>query len=125
MPKISASGQDYLEAILALSGEDGSVRSVDVATALKVSRASVNKAMGVLKSGGYLEQEKYGNIRLTPKGIAAAHAVQKRHDLLTEFLVQVLEVPAAVAMEDACRMEHSISPETLEKLEAFLKGRRG
>jgi len=120
MSKIGASGQDYLEAILALSGENGTARSVDVATALKVSRASVNKAVGILKNAGFLEQEKYSDIRLTEKGIAAAHAVQKRHDLLTDFLVRLLGVSPETAAEDACHMEHSISPETLEKLEQFL-----
>ena len=121
MAKIGASGQDYLEAILELSDQSGDVRSVDVAKTLKVSRASVNKAMGVLKSEDFIEHEKYSSIKLTPKGVSAAIAVKKRHNLLWDFLNNVLQVSPETAEEDACKMEHVISLETLEKLEGFLE----
>ncbi len=118
--KISASGQDYLEALLELSEEGGSVRSVDVAKRIGVSRASVNKAMNVLKESGLVEQERYAEITLTDEGIRTAKAVYKRHAILKRFLTDVLGVSEANAENDACRMEHVISIETLEKLQRFL-----
>ena len=68
MADLSQSRQDYLETILELARETGSVRSVDVAEKLGVSRASVSRAVGVLKQAGYIEQEPYGEIRLTELG---------------------------------------------------------
>ena len=117
---ITSSSQDYLETLLHLSENDASVRSVDVANALQVSRASVNKAMGVLKERGLILQEKYGTVSLTEEGKKAANAVIKRHNTLKNFLTDILCVGAEAAEHDACRMEHVISLETLEKLEQFM-----
>ena len=121
--KISAASQDYLEALLELSEEEHSVRSIDVAKRIGVSRASVNKAIGVLKERGFVEQEKYSEITLTSEGIRAAKAVLKRHSTLKQFLTEVLHVSEEIAENDACRMEHVISLETLEKLQIFLQQR--
>jgi Mn-dependent DtxR family transcriptional regulator len=68
---ISASKQDYLEAILDFATAEETVRSIDIARALKVSRASVNKSLGALKESGLIEHEHYGDIRLTEKGCAS------------------------------------------------------
>ena len=121
--KISAASQDYLEVLLELSEEEHSVRSIDVAKRIGVSRASVNKAIGVLKESGFVEQEKYSEITLTGEGIRAAKAVLKRHSTLKQFLTEVLHVSEEIAENDACRMEHVISLETLEKLQIFLQQR--
>jgi len=120
MAKISASGQDYLEALLELSGGIHPVRSVDLANRIGVSRASVNKAIGVLKNSGFVLQERYSDIILTEEGSSAAKAVRKRHTVLKTFLQSALQVSAKNAEEDACKMEHVISLETLEKLQNFL-----
>jgi Mn-dependent DtxR family transcriptional regulator len=120
MNKLSPSNQDYLEAILRLAKDKNEIRSVDIAQIMSVSRASVNKAIGVLKSLGYVKQERYCPIILTEKGIRAALAVRERHDTLKYFLTNVLNVSYVSAEEDACKMEHSISAETFEKLKLFL-----
>ncbi|MHB1315799.1 MAG: metal-dependent transcriptional regulator [Christensenellales bacterium] len=119
--KVSSSSQDYLEAILMLSENDSPVRSVDVAAAENVSRASVAKAMGVLKDKGLIRQEKYGMVSLTPEGVRQANSVKKRHNTLKSFLIGLLGVEPETAEQDACRMEHVISLETLEKLEKYMK----
>lgn len=121
--KITSSSQDYLEAILLLSEKDGTVRSVDVANLEQVSRASVNKALGVLKEKGLIRQERYGTVSLTEEGIKVANSVKKRHNTLKSFLTDVLGVDAKTAERDACQMEHAISIMTHEKLEAFMKNR--
>ena len=124
MNTVTSSSQDYLEALLMLSEKEPSVRSVDVANVLKVSRASVNKAMGILKDMGLILQEKYGTVSLTPEGIKVANSVKKRHLTLKSFLSDTLGVGEEAAEQDACRMEHVISLETLEKLEQFMQNNK-
>lgn len=119
--EITASKEDYLERIYDISLLDEKVRSVDVARALDVSRASVNKCLGVLKQDGYIEQEPYGTIFLTEKGFEVAKETRKRHNALRKFLTDVLGVSYAVADVDACEMEHAISVETAEKLYKYLE----
>ena len=118
----SASSQDYLEAILALSPQAHvGVRSVDIAEALGVSRASVSRAMGVLREAGYIRHERYGRITLTESGRAVAQAVMGRHQVLKRFLIIVLGIDEATAEADACRMEHVVSAATMESLIAHLE----
>ncbi len=121
--KFSASSQDYLEAILELSNERGQIRSIDLSGKLSVTRASVNRAVGVLRKLGYITQEKYSEILLTPEGRRAASSVIIRHKTLKTFLIEVLGVSEQTAEIDACKMEHSISLETLGKLRSFMNNR--
>ena len=118
---ITSSQEDYLERIYDLSLIDEHVRSIDVARALNVSRASVNKSLGGLKDEGYIEQEPYGTITLTKKGRAVAKEVRTRHNALRAFLTEVLKVDYEIADIDACEMEHAISKHTADKLYAYLK----
>lgn len=122
MPEsVSASKQDYLETILDFTADAGQVRSIDIARALGVSRASVNKSLGALKEQGLVEHEHYGDVKLTERGLRVARLVRARHNALKSFLTDVLGVDAATAENDACRMEHAISRETAAKLEEYLK----
>lgn len=118
---ITSSQEDYLERIYDLSLIDEHVRSIDVARALNVSRASVNKSLGGLKDEGYIEQEPYGTITLTKKGRAIAKEVRTRHNALRTFLTEVLKVDYETADIDACEMEHAISKHTADRLYAYLK----
>lgn len=119
--KISPSSQDYLEIILDLSKDGAPVRSIDIANALGYSRASINRAVNVLKNAGLVAQEKYGTLSLTEEGLITAQAVRERHDILKNFLIDMLQVSESTAEEDACRMEHIISEETLIKLIKYTK----
>ncbi len=114
------SGEDYLEAVLALNEANQKVRTTDVAARLGVSKPSVNRAMKVLANDGYIHQETYGDIHLTEKGRLKASQVYFRHKTLTSFLIEVLGVDAVVAEKDACLIEHDISSETMEKLASYL-----
>ncbi len=122
---VTTSSEDYLEAILLLSKLDSCVRSVDVARSKQVSRASVNKALGVLKEKGLIRQEKYGTVSLTKEGEKVADSVMQRHITLKSFLIDVLGVEPETAERDACLMEHAISGETMDKLEDFMRGQQG
>ena len=121
--KPTPSIQDYLKALLGFSESDERIHSTDIAQTLGYSRASVSRAMNVLKDRGYITKERYGPVMLTADGRAAAALVRKRHDLIMDFLVYVLGVENSTAEADACRMEHAVSNETADKLEQFLKKR--
>ena len=123
MEKVSMSHEDYLEAIVMLGGTtEKSVRSVDIANQMNVSKASVNKAIGLLKEKGLAEQPYYGDVTLTEEGYEYAQAVFKRHRYLTAFLSKAIGIPDDVAEEEACLMEHAISDESFEKWVAYIDG---
>ena len=116
---IHKSAEDYLEMILRLSEEKGYVRSVDIATGLSVSKPSVSVAMKHLRENGYINMDKDNYISLTDKGIEIARRIYDRHKALTEILIRI-GVDPATAQEDACKVEHDISPETYEAIVRLL-----
>ena len=120
---MTASAEDYLEAIFILSQNAGStpVRVTDLATFLAVSKPSVTHAVSALKDKGLLEHEAYGGILLTPAGESCAANVLRRHNMIKRFLVHSLGVSEENAESDACRMEHILSAETVEKMYAYLE----
>jgi len=122
MEKVSMSHEDYLEAIVMLGGTDHqSVRSVDIANQMGVSKASVNKAIGLLKEKKLAEQPYYGDVTLTKKGYEYARSVYKRHRYLTAFLSKALGIAPEKAEEEACLMEHAISDDSFEKWVAYIE----
>ena len=117
---ISASLEDYLEAVFLLSECRESVRVTDIAAFLKISKPSVHKAMGALSEKGYISHQSYKGITLTEKGREKALEVLKRHRLLKNFLKEHLGVSEETAEKDACRMEHVISSETAQRLIEYI-----
>jgi Mn-dependent DtxR family transcriptional regulator len=122
--KLSSSNEDYLEAVYQLGGANGAVRSVDLAVKMDVSKASVNKAINNLKSAGLVTQPHYGDISLTAEGLNYAQRVQSRHEVLNQFLTEVLNIEPERAQEEACKMEHAISDDTLDRWIGFLESWR-
>lgn len=112
--------EDYLEAILMLKNENGSVRSIDIAHALGFSKPSVSVAMKSLREKGYATVDEAGHISLTDTGLSIANKVYERHEILTRLLMHI-GVDEETAKEDSCKIEHDLSEETFEKLKAFLK----
>ena len=112
---IHKSAEDYLEMILMLDEEKGYVRSVDIATGLSVSKPSVSVAMKHLRENGYINMDKDNYISLTDKGMKIARRVYDRHKALTEILIRI-GVDPETAQEDACKVEHDISPETYDAI---------
>ncbi|MCD7946641.1 MAG: metal-dependent transcriptional regulator [Clostridiales bacterium] len=117
--KIHESAENYLEAILMIQLEKGSVRSIDVAHKLEFSKPSVSRAVSLLRENGYITMGRDGLLELTDSGRAIAETIYERHVLLSRWLVS-LGVPEDVAAEDACRMEHDVSPVTFEKLKEYI-----
>ena len=120
MKPIRESGENYLELILNLAREQEIVRSVDIARRMNVSRASVSKALGVLREAGFVEPAYYGNVVLTPAGERRAAQIYARHELLRRYLTHILGVPPEIAETDACRMEHVVSDELMHQLQTAL-----
>ena len=118
--KLMESGQMYLETIYVLSKEKSRVHSIDVSEHMGYSKPSVSRAIGILKSGGYVEMAEDGSLTLTEAGRALAEQIYERHTILTEFLVR-LGVDRATAAEDACKMEHVISDASLAALKEFVE----
>ncbi len=118
--KTTESNEMYLEIILTLEKRNNRVRSVDIAKELGYSKPSVSRAMGVLKNSGYIEHESYGEIVLTKKGRKKADALLERHETITQFLKQTLNINAEIAEEDACRIEHIISQDTADAIKQFV-----
>jgi DtxR family Mn-dependent transcriptional regulator len=111
--------EDYLEAILELERESQVARVRDVAARLKVHVSSVSNALRVLKTRELINHESYGYITLTDAGRILAEGVRTRHQAIVDFLQRILLMPAGVAEEEACRMEHSLGADALERLKAF------
>ena len=119
---IQESGQMYLETILVLSREKANVRSIDVVNYTGYSKPSVSRAMGILKNGGMIDIDPDGYIHLTDEGKRVAEEVYARHEILTKALA-LLGVSQETAEEDACRIEHYISSETVECLKRFIENK--
>ena len=103
---LQESGQMYLETILILSKENSHVRSIDVCEHMGYSKPSVSRAVGLLKSGGYITVDGDGYITLTEVGRDVAQKIYDRHDVLSDFLVS-LGVDPEVAAQDACKIEQA------------------
>ena len=116
--KIQQSAEDYLEAILMLSQQKPMIRSIDVVNELGFSKPSVSVAMKNLRENGYISMDHEGYITLEPPGRKIAETIYERHTLLTRFLVY-LGVSKEIAAEDACRIEHVISPESFDALKKY------
>lgn len=118
---ILKSGEDYLEAIYNLSLNNLKVRSIDIAKALSVTKASTFNALKNLAEQDCIEKEYYGAVTLTDKGLFLAKSVEKKHKAVRMLLIDVLNISPQTAEIDACKIEHNLSDETTKKLFEFLK----
>lgn len=116
--KIHESAEDYLEQILMLKEQKGSVRSIDIAVAMGFSKPSVSIAMKNLRENGYISVDADGFITLEEPGLEIARRIYDRHRKLTAFFV-ALGVDPDIAAHDACKIEHDLSEETYSKMIAF------
>lgn len=118
--KNSESEEMYLETILLLKNSGKRARPIDVATQLGYSRPSVSRAVNILKQGGYVSVGSDGELNLTEVGRARAEDIYDRHKIICDLLVMT-GAERSLAEENACRIEHVISPELFEVLKRFVK----
>ena len=117
--QIHESSEDYLESILMLKERKGFVRSIDIANELDYTKASVSIAMKHLRENNYITVTDSGFIYLTDDGKNLAEMIYERHQILTECFIK-LGVSEDVATEDACRIEHVISQETIDAIKKHM-----
>ena len=113
---VSATMENYLEAIYKLKQSKGAARVKDIAGETGVAVSTVSGALRSLSSQGLVNYQPYEWVTLTEPGEEIARRVDRRHRLISRFFTEVLGVDVEIAREDACRMEHGISPETVERL---------
>jgi len=118
---LSASLEDYLEAIFNIAGESKTARSKDIAKSLGVSKPSVTGALRVLKKKGLANYQPYDCVTLTGPGQAAAAEVVRKHNILKSFLTKVLGVNKDVAHKAACKAEHALGQEVIGRLLRFIE----
>ena len=104
-----------------LKNEDKVVRVKDISKRVNVSMPSVHAALHLLEDRGFIRHEKYGYVELTNEGEVVAKRVYASHVLLTKFFTGVLGVSEDVAQHDACKIEHIISRETLDRIAEFTR----
>ncbi|MBE7091363.1 MAG: metal-dependent transcriptional regulator [Clostridiales bacterium] len=114
------SGEMYLETVYCLLKDRGRVFAVDVCDALSYAKSSVSRGINNLKKQGYLTADDKNGLLLTEEGLKKAESVFERHAVLTAFLMKI-GVAEDVAEQDACKIEHVISVETLNAIKEELK----
>lgn len=117
--KIQESAENYLETILMIQKQKGSVRSIDIANELNFSKPSVSVAMKNLRENGYIRMDDQGHITLTESGMEIANTMYERHVMLTNWLIY-LGVNPKTAAADACRMEHVVSAESFAAIKKHI-----
>ncbi|WP_440953249.1 metal-dependent transcriptional regulator [Methanococcoides sp. FTZ1] len=110
--------EDYLKAIDTIIEKKGYSQVKDIAKYLNVSPSSVTGMFKKLTKEGYINYEKYGGVTLTSEGKKLARSTKEKYSVLHDFLI-LLGVDEVTADDDACKMEHAVTPETLEKLTKF------
>ena len=118
---ISASLEDYLEAIHQIISKKQAVRSKDIAKRLDVAPPSVTNALRSLEKQKLINYAPYDVITMTPQGQKIANKIFKKHSVLKRFFTKVLAIDESAADECACKIEHVISDKTLERFVEFIK----
>ncbi len=119
--QLSASLEDYLEAIFLIIQEDGEARSKRIKECLQVSGPSVTEALQLLAEKGLVNYAPYESITLTPQGESVARDVLHRHETLRDFFIDVLGVDPKIADEGACKMEHATSANIIDRMVKYTK----
>lgn len=117
---LTESLENYLETISMLKKTKNVVRVKDIAKELDVKNSSVNIALNILSEKNLVIHERYGYVDLTEKGQKIADDIQHKEDVIYKFFTEILRVDKDIAKNDACKMEHTISDETLSKLIFFI-----
>ena len=112
--------ENYLETIYSISQNHPEVRLTDVSLEVGVAKASVNKAISVLREQEHIKQEKYGRLYLTESGLVIAKKIRHRHRTVFRFMTKILEIDPVTAEKEACLIEHVVCDDTIAKLYAYV-----
>ena len=118
---LTSTMEDYLEVVFNLEQEVKAVRVKDIAGRLRVKLPTVTSMLTTLVRKGLINHEKYEYVELTREGLELATEVNRRHEILRRFFTDILKIDASQADADACKIEHAISPVSLEALVRFME----
>ena len=118
--RITASLEDYLKVVYLLHKTDSSVRLMDIADRMAVSKPSAFRAVSQLENIGLVEHTKFGPVQLTEQGIEVAQGLVAKYETIKLFLMRVLSVGEALACSEACAIEHTIRDVTLDKMASMI-----
>src|SRR5690606_7438221 len=116
--------ENYLEAIYELSNGNSGVRVSDISERLGVTKPSVNNAIATLAEKGLVTTEKYKKIYLTPTGLERAKLTSQKHRIIQKFFTEVLKIDADIADQDACSIEHVISPDSVQAMQEYMQAKK-
>ena len=116
----TASREDYLRAIYHLMEENKEVKSVDVADYLNVTKPSVSEMLKYMNNDRLIQYKKYSKIKLTKKGLDSAKNLTARHRIIETFLNEMLKIDSKKIHDEAHRLEHAFSNESIEKIRRLL-----
>ncbi|MBS1261410.1 MAG: Transcriptional regulator MntR [Calditrichaeota bacterium] len=118
---LSANMEDYLETIYFQDLEGLPAKVKNIADTMGVSKPSVTEALSVLQERGLVLHQKYGDIELTEKGRKEADRIYHRHRLFMRLFAELFNVAPDIAEDDACKVEHLVSEETVGRVQKFLE----
>ena len=118
---LTSTQEDYLEAILELTEKRVVARNMELSSKLGVRRATVTRALKLLTQKGLVNHEMNGYVTLTDEGKAIAQDILARHELFRHFFRDILNLEEDEADEIACRIEHTVSGNALQKFRLFIK----
>lgn len=117
---LSSVMEDYLEAIYDLNKQKTVVRVKDIAHSMDVKMPTVSSMLKALNAKGLVNYKKYEYVELTPAGLSVGRAIRYKHKVLLKFLTEILNIEFSIADQEACKMEHALSADTLDSLIAFM-----
>ena len=118
--RLTPTMEDYLEAIYSISNEKRVVRVKNIAKKVGVKMPTVTNMLKSLNQKGFIDYEKHEYLELTQKGRKVGKEIDRRHQIIRNFLTDILKIDSVVADEEACKMEHGMSAETLDRLTQFI-----
>ncbi len=116
----TANREDYLRALYILEEEKHELKSIDLACYLNISKPSVSEMIAELDKGGFISHRKYSKLRFTVKGRRIAKKLTSKHRLIELFLKNILKIKPKNLHQEAHRLEHAFSDESISKLRKFL-----
>ena len=117
---ITSSLEDYLEYIHNKITQDKAIKAIDIANKFNVSRPTVSEALIRLADLDLIIYEGRRGIKITQKGIEQAKKTIKKHDVLSSFFTKILKIDSALADKNACKIEHVIDDELIEKMNEYI-----
>ena len=119
--QITSTMEDYLETILQLNREKGAIRVKNIAKKMGVKMPTVTNMLKTLNEKGLIDYEKHEYLELTRTGLKVGKEIERRHNGIRSFLTEILKLDPVMADEEACKMEHGMSSETLARLTKFIE----